>query len=251
MLRQFNFQTPPSKTKTAPAKTAINVTLRPEPVNLRTAESFVILIKSGITNIHISTITGNIGTSPITATAMDTVFCTEMTGIIYGSDSAYTGNDDVSCFKGDSASNTLVANAVRDMETAYADAAARTTPDFTELHAGEISGQTLAPGVYKWRTEISISANVTLNGGENDIWIFQIDGNLTQASDTKILLTGGDLAKNVFWQVAGDTGVSIGTNAVFKGVIMAKKAIIIKTGATINGRLFSQTEVTLQRNTAL
>ncbi|PIU37620.1 MAG: hypothetical protein COT01_10865, partial [Piscirickettsiaceae bacterium CG07_land_8_20_14_0_80_44_28] len=193
---------------------------------------------------------GNIGASPITAAAMDNVFCTEITGTIYGANAAYTGSGAITCFKGDSASNTLVANAVLDMGTAYTDASGRTTPDFTELHAGDVSGQTLVPGLYKWGTNLIINAgNVTLNGGANDVWIFQIDGDIVQASNTSVLLTGGALAKNVFWQVAGGTGVSIDTNAVFEGVIMAEKAINVKTGATVNGRLLSQTEVTLQSNT--
>jgi len=222
----------------------------PDPVNLRTAGDFVILTKTGITNVHTSAITGNIGASPITAAAMDNVFCTEITGTIYGANAAYTGSGAITCFKGDSASNTLVANAVLDMGTAYTDASGRTTPDFTELHAGDVSGQTLVPGLYKWGTNLIINAgNVTLNGGANDVWIFQIDGDIVQASNTSVLLTGGALAKNVFWQVAGGTGVSIDTNAVFEGVIMAEKAINVKTGATVNGRLLSQTEVTLQSNT--
>ncbi|NCN43970.1 MAG: hypothetical protein COZ36_10305 [Piscirickettsiaceae bacterium CG_4_10_14_3_um_filter_44_349] len=227
-----------------------NVAKGPAPVNLRTAGDFVILTKTGITNVHTSAITGNIGASPITAAAMDNVFCTEITGTIYGANAAYTGSGAITCFKGDSASNTLVANAVLDMGTAYTDASGRTTPDFTELHAGDVSGQTLVPGLYKWGTNLIINAgNVTLNGGANDVWIFQIDGDIVQASNTSVLLTGGALAKNVFWQVAGGTGVSIDTNAVFEGVIMAEKAINVKTGATVNGRLLSQTEVTLQSNT--
>ncbi|PIU38781.1 MAG: hypothetical protein COT01_04825, partial [Piscirickettsiaceae bacterium CG07_land_8_20_14_0_80_44_28] len=193
--------------------------------------------------------TGNIGASPITAAAMDNVFCTEITGTIYGANAAYTGSGAISCFKGVPADNTLVANAVLDMGTAYNDAAGRTTPDFTELHAGDVSGQTLVPGLYKWGTSVLINTNVTLNGGPNDVWIFQIEGNITQASDTKVLLTGGAVAKNVFWQVAGGVGVDINTNATFEGVILAVKAVNVKTGATINGRLLSQTEVTLQQNT--
>lgn len=220
----------------------------PAPVDLRTAGDFVILTKTGITNVHTSTITGNIGASPITAAAMDNVFCSEITGLIYGSNAAYTGSGAVTCFKGDSSSNTLVANAVLDMGTAYNDAAGRTTPDFTELHAGDISGQTLVPGLYKWGTNVLINTDVTLNGGPNDVWIFQVSNDVIQASDTNVFLTGGAVAKNVFWQVAGGTGVAINTNAVFNGVAMAEKAINLKTGATVNGRLLSQTEVTLQSN---
>lgn len=222
----------------------------PAPVVLGGAGNFVILTKTGITNTgsHSSAITGNIGSSPITAAAMDNVFCAEMTGSIYGADAGYTGSGDVTCFKGLAADITLVGNAVLDMETAYTDAAGRTLPDFTELGAGDISGMTLAPGLYKWGTGVLINSNVTLNGGPNDVWIFQIAGDLTQANGTSMLLAGGALPKNIFWQVGGGTGVAIGTTAHFEGVILATKAITLNTGATGNGRLLSQTAVTLDGN---
>lgn len=220
----------------------------PAAVNLRTAGDFVILTKTGITDVSPSPITGNIGASPITAAAID-VTCAEMTGTIYGSNAAYVGSGDVSCFKGDAPDNTLVANAVLDLGTAYADAKSRTTPDFTELGDGDISGLTLVPGLYKWGTGVLISTDVTLSGGPNDVWIFQIAGDITQASATSIILAGGALPKNIFWQVGGGTGVAIGTTVVFQGIILATKAINLNSGATVNGRLLSQTEVTLIMNT--
>jgi len=229
-------------------KTGSTVAAGPAPVNLSTAGDFVILTKTGITNVPTSAITGNIGASPITAAAMDTVSCTEMTGIIYGADAAYPGQS--YCFKGTAPDNTLVANAVLDMGIAYTDAAGRTEAPITELYAGDISGQILDPGLYKWGTNVWINTGgVTLNGGPNDVWIFQISGDLLQASNTQVHLTGGALAKNVFWQVGGGAGVDIGTGATFEGVVLAAKAVAIKTGATVNGRLLSQTAVTLQKNT--
>jgi len=222
----------------------------PAPVVLGGAGNFVMLTKTGITNTgsHTSAIVGSIGSSPITAAAMDNVFCSEMTGFIYGADAAYTGSGDVTCFKGLAADSTLVGNAVLDMETAYTDAAGRSLPDHTELGAGDISGLTLAPGLYKWGTGVLINSNVTLNGGPNDVWIFQIAGDLTLANGTSMLLTGGALPKNIFWQVGGGTGVAIGTTAHFEGVILATKAITLNTGATGNGRLLAQTAVTLDAN---
>lgn len=229
--------------------TGTAVAVGPAAVNLRTAGDFVILTKTGITNVPTSAITGNIGASPITAAAMDNVTCTEITGTIYGADAAYTGSGAITCFAGGSADNTLVANAVLDMGTAYTDAAGRTTPDFTELGAGDISGQTLVPGLYKWGTGVLISTDVTLSGGPNDVWIFQVAGDITQANDSSILLAGGALPKNIFWQVGGGTGVAIGTNAVFEGIVLAVKGITVNTGSTVNGRLLSQTAVTLDQNT--
>ena len=221
----------------------------PAAVDLRTAVNFVILTKTGTTNVPTSAITGNMGASPITAAAMDNVFCHEITGIIYGSNAAYTGSGDVSCFKGAAPDNTLVANAVLDMGTAYNDAAGRTLPDFTELHAGDISGRTLTPGLYKWSTGVLISTDVTLTGAANDVWIFQISGDITQAPASRVILEGGAQAKNIFWQVEGGTGVTIGTTAHFEGVVLAEKVIIVNTGASVIGRLLAHTAVTLDQNT--
>jgi hypothetical protein len=208
----------------------------------------VILTTAGITNTdsHLSVITGDIGSSPITAAAMDNVFCSEITGFIYGADAAYTGSGDSACFKGLSADITLVGIAVTDMGTAYTDAAGRAA-DYTELGAGDISGMTLPPATYKWGTGVLISTDVTLSGGPNDVWIFQIADGITQASGAKVKLTGGALAKNVFWQSFGV--VALDTTAHMEGVIMAHTAITLATGATVNGRLLAGTAVTLDQNT--
>lgn len=220
-------------------------------VNLRTAGDFVILSKTGITTVPDSAITGNIGASPITAAEMDTITCTPQmkTGSIYGADDAYTGNGNKACFKGTSADNTVVANAILDMGTAYTRTAGRTLPDFTEIHAGDISGQTLVPGLYKWGTSVDIYTDVTLAGSASDVWIFQIAGDLTQAAATSVNLTGGAVAKNVYWQVGGGAGAAIGSAAHFEGTILAEKAITVGNTTTVVGNLYSQTAVTLDQNT--
>ena len=220
----------------------------PAPVVLGGAGNFVILTKSGITNVHTSAITGDIGSSPITAAAMDNVFCSEITGFIYGADAAYTGSGNATCFKGTAPDNTLVGNAVLDMGLAYTDAAGR-APDYTELGAGNISGMSLAPGTYKWGTGVLITTGVTLNGGSNDVWIFEIAQDLTVANGAQVTLAGGALPKNIFWQVGGGTGVAIGTTAHMEGVILATKGITLNTGATANSRLLAQSAVTLKVNT--
>jgi Ice-binding-like len=210
----------------------------PAPVQLGSAGSFAIVSKSGITDVFRSAIVGNIGTSPITGAAL-LLTCGEVSGTIYTVDAA----GPLPCAVTDATSLTSV---VGDVGFAYADAAGRVGPDFTELGAGQIGGLTLAPGLYKWGTAVSISKDVTLSGGPNDVWIFQVAGKLNQASATRVTLAGGARAKNIFWQVAG--AVTIGTTAHFEGVVLAKTLIAVNTGATVNGRLLAQTAVTLQMN---
>jgi hypothetical protein len=141
---------------------------------------------------------------------------------------------------------TRLTGAVLDMQNAYTDAAGRPNPDFTELRRGEIGGMTLAPGLYKWGTSVSLPTDVTLSGNENDVWIFQIEGNLIQSNGVSIHLKGGAKAKNIFWQVAGLT--MLGTTSHFEGIILCKTLIAVQTRASIDGRLLSQTAVTLQMN---
>jgi len=212
----------------------------PAPVNLGTAGTFAILTKSGITDVFSSRITGNVGASPITGAAI-ALTCSEVrSGTIYSVDVA----GPLPCRVTNAPRLTT---AVRDEESAYTDAAARANPDFVNLGAGQIGGLTLAPSLYKWTGPVLISSDVTLAGGPNDVWIFQIAGSITQASATRVRLTGGAQAKNVFWQAAGP--VTIGTTAHSEGTILTATMIAMNTGASTNGRLLAQTQVTLQKNT--
>jgi hypothetical protein len=133
------------------------------------------------------------------------------------------------------------------MQTAYTDAAGRSLPDFTELGAGNIDGMTLVPGLYKWGTAVTIPSGVTLAGGANDVWIFQIAQGLTVGNGAIVTLSGGAQAKNIFWQVAGQT--TLGTTSDVKGIVLCQTAIVLNTGAVINGRALSQTAITLIANT--
>ena len=209
------------------------------PVDLGSAGTFAILSKTGVTNVYASAVTGNVGSSPITGAAI-LVTCTEVTGTIFSVDAAGPLPCTVNAAP-------FLTTAVLDMEAAYLDAEGRSSPDFTEVGAGEIGGMTLPPGLYKWGTGVMISTDVTLAGGPNDVFIFQIAGTLLQANATRVTLTGGAKAKNIFWQVADV--VAIGTTAHFEGIVLAKTMIATNTGASVNGRLLAQTAVTLQMNT--
>jgi ice-binding like protein len=210
----------------------------PMPVSLGKAGTFAILSKTGITDVYASAVTGDVGTSPITGAAL-LLTCGEVTGKTFVVDAA----GPLPCAVNDAPFLTSV---IGDMELAYDDANGRVSPNFTELGAGEIGGLTLAPGLYKWGTGVLITTDVTLSGGPNDVWIFQVAGTLNQANATRVTLAGGALAKNIFWQVAG--GVTIGTTAHFEGVVLGKTLVAVNTGASVNGRLLAQTAVTLQMN---
>ena len=208
-------------------------------VNLGVAGNFVILSKSGITDVYKSTVTGDIGTSPITGAAIK-LSCAEVAGTIYSVDAA----GPLPCRVTNASRLTT---AVGNMQTAYTDAAGRSNPNFLNLGAGNIGGKTLTPGLYKWTSALVIPTNITISGGPNDVWIFQIAGTLNMSSAVKITLAGGAQAKNIFWQTSG--AVTLGTTSHFEGNILSQTGINMETGASINGRMLAQTAVTLQMNT--
>lgn len=213
------------------------------PVNLNTAGNYVILSASGISNVPKTLITGDIGVSPINSTAITGFGLVMNATNEFSTSNQITGKVYASDYSRSTASNLTTAGS--DMRTAYNDAAGRAA-DYTELYTGDLSGQTLTPGVYKWGTGVSINSDVTLNGGPNDVFIFQIAKGITQAPSTNITLTGGVQAKNIFWQSAQT--VTIQTGAHFEGIILGRTNISMGNKASINGRLLAQTAVTLIKN---
>jgi len=97
------------------------------------------------------------------------------------------------------------------------------------------------------RGSLLTSAGVTLSGGANDVWIFQIAQDLTVDNSAMVALSGGAQAKNIFWQVSGQA--TLGTTANFKGIILSQTLISLNTGAVMNGRALAQTAVTLDATT--
>lgn len=221
----------------------------PTAVNLGTAGDFAILTKSGISTTGVTSITGDIGVSPAAATAMtgfglimDTNGQSSHTPIVIGK-----------AYASDYAAPTpaKMTTAVSDMETAFTTANGLTTPaPIVDLYAGDISGRILPPGLYKWSTGVLVtSAGVTLTGGPNDTWVFQIAQNLTINNNAKITLLGGAQAKNIFWVVSGQA--TIGSNANVSGNILSKTLVSMNTGSRLTGRLLAQTAVTLNASTVL
>ncbi len=211
-------------------------------VNLGTAGDFVILAKTAINNSSTSAITGDLGISPAATSYVTGFALTDATG--FATSSQVTGK----VYAADMAAPTPIGltTSVNSMITAYNDAAGRPSPDFTELGTGNIGGKTLAPGLYKWTSTVTVPSTVTISGGPNDVWIFQITGDLSVASAVKVILAGGAQAKNIFWQVAGQA--TIGTTAHFEGTILSMTGITFQTGASLHGMALAQTAVILDSN---
>lgn len=214
-------------------------------VDLGTAGNYVILAKTAINNSPTSAITGDLGLSPAAGSFITGFAKTDATG--YATSDQVTGKIYAADMADPTPSN--LTTAVENMITAYDDAAGRPNPDFFELYTGNIGGKTLTPGLYKWTNTVLAPTDVTISGGPDDVWIFQIAENMTFSSNVQITLSGGAQAKNIFWQVAGE--VTLGTGSHFEGIILSMTGITMTTGATLNGRMLAQTAVILDENTVV
>ena len=210
----------------------------PAPVDLRSAAHFTILAGATITTTGGGIINGDIGASPITGAAI-LLTQAQVHGIIYAVDAAGPAGSVID--------PALLTTAKGDLTAAINDAAGRMpAPTGVFLNpelipgSGDFGGMTLVPGLYKFTGTASASdGNVTLTGGPDDVWIFQITGDLQIGAAVQIILAGGAQARNIFWQV-GSSAV-IGTFAVFKGTILAGQSITMNTTSAMDGRALAFT----------
>lgn len=213
--------------------------LGPAAVPLGTASNYAIVAKSEISNVPTSRVTGDLALSPAAASYI-TGFSLTRAGTSWNS-AQVVGK--VFAANNDPPTPALLTTAVGDMQTAYTNAAGRKSPDFLNLEAGTIGGLTLKPGLYRWTSTVTIPTDVTLAGGANDVWIFQVTGDLKLSAAKAMILEGEAAPANIFWQVAGS--VDLAANSHAEGILLCKTAIKLQTGATINGRLLAQTAVNI------
>jgi hypothetical protein len=189
-------------------------------VPLAGASNFAILAGSAISNTGATNITGDLGLSPGTSVGGFPP------GTLVGTQHV---NDDI-------------ANQAKlDITSAYNDAAGRTASDIVTL-SGNLGGLTLTPGLYKSTSSLAISSgDLTFDakGNPNAVFIIQIASTLTTTSGRKVILSGGALASNIFWQVG--SSATFGTTSSFKGTIIAMQSITFNTGATLDGKALART----------
>src|SRR6202521_4948989 len=197
------------------------------PIELGSAGTFAVLAGSTVTNTGPSLINGDLGVWPGTAFVPGTPPAT-VNGAIHAGD-------------------IPAQHAQASLTIAYNDAAGRSTAPISM--AGDLGGQTLAPGVYKSTSTLAITGDLTLdgNGDPNAVFIFQIGSALTVATRGRALLSGGAKAANVFWKVG--SSATLGPHSALKGTVMAYASITIATGATLDGSALAQNAaVTLDTN---
>ena len=239
MLQNSKFRLVYTVTEKGPAQRA--------PVQLGTSADFAILAKAAISTVPGSAISGNIGVSPAAASYITGFALIADPSNAFATSTQVVGGGHVFAANYAVPTPTMLTTAVLDMQAAYSDAAGRNTPEFLNMGSGNLGGLTLEPGLYKWGSSVTLPTDLAISGGPNDVWIFQMSGDLAMSASKQVILSGGAQAKNIFWQVAGQ--VVIGTTAHFEGVVLAKTGITLMTGSSLNGRALAQTMVALDSAT--
>lgn len=212
---------------------------------------------AGMTNTGtLSLVDGDIGTIA-TGTSMVTGFhdtggdiYTEtpanigpVTGLIYTCTNSTTGPTSTGV---NAAACELATQARLDAETAYlALAAMPTTADPGE----NLAGLTLTAGVYKAASGkfLITGSDLTLTGTATDLFVFQMATSLevgAAGAPRSIILAGGVLPKNVFWQVGSAATINPGGGGTMVGTIISQAGVAFSTVGsvnilTLNGRALS------------
>ena len=189
----------------------------PAPIDLRSAAPFTILATSTTTTTGGGIINGDVGLSPA------------------GSQGIPPGQINGTIYNG----GPIAAQAQLDLTSAIIAASPAQLPGGINVGA-ELGGQTLVAGVYASPSGAYgiTSVDLTLHGGPNDVWVFQMASTLTVGVGRQVILTGGAQARNVFWQVG--SSATLGTSSVFVGTVMAYASITMNASATLNGRAMAQ-----------
>lgn len=241
-------------------------------VDLLSAANYVILDEATVTFTPIATITttptitGNIGLSPAAASFITGFSLVADATNVFSTSTQVVGKIYAADYAPPTPSN--LTTAVGDKNLAYTAAAAKPTAGgglpaggpqecpgvgaMSDVNnalpaGGGFPATGLPAGVYTCTVNITIPGTLTLNGNATDVWVFKTTGTLAQATGTNVILTGGALPQNVFWQVAG--GVLINGTAHMEGIVMSASNIQLITGATVTGRLFAATGVLMDSNT--
>ena len=217
----------------------------PTIIDLGLSGNFAIFAESGISTTGVTLITGDIGVNPVTSTSITGFGLILPAGSAFSTSSLVAGKIYAPDYASPSPANMVTTSG--NMHTAYTTANGLVVPaPVNEFMAGNLNGQTLTKGIYKWSSGVSITNGIVLDGGGDNCatFIFQIAKDLTVANSAIITLQNGAQAKNIFWIVAG-SGAILGTNVNFSGNILCKTLISVNTGSKVTGRLLAQTAVTL------
>ena len=203
----------------------VTVEINPDPVDLASAGTYSVLAGTGVANVGLTTLAGDLGVSTINT----------IVGFPPGTLAGTLHNGD-----------TAATDAQADRLAAYTDANARTPhTEFT----GDLNGRTFHAGIHHTAAALALTGTVILDGEDNPdaVFIFQVDAALNTAASSQVSLINGATADNVYWQVEGAAGT--GANSIFAGNILAAGAITLGDSTHLTGTALTPGTVTLATNT--
>ena len=195
---------------------------------LGSAANFQVLGGSTVTNTGATVVAGELGTSP------GTTITGFPPGIVTEGGKTHMGD-------------ALALQAQNDVTLAYNSSAGQ--PCNTHLAGQELGGQTLTPDVYCFSSLAQLTGQLVFDaqGNAAAVWIIQIPGGLSTASNSSVIVTNGGGVCNVFW-IVGESA-TIGAGSAFAGNVLALTSITMATGASLSGRAFARNgAVTLDSN---
>jgi len=117
------------------------------------------------------------------------------------------------------------------------------TPDIQLMYPAQFGNNlVLTPHTYVMNAAVTFTDTLYLNGmgDANAVFVIQVFGAFATSTFSKVILTNGTQAKNVYWEVNG--AVSINNYSIFNGTIIANNgAVNITKGVILNGRAMSTT----------
>jgi len=113
------------------------------------------------------------------------------------------------------------------------------TPDINLLYPAQFGHSlVLTPHTYFLNAATLLTDTLFLNalGNANAVFVIQVNGALSTASNSNVVLINGAQSKNVFWKVEG--AVSINSTSTFRGTIVSNNGAVafLNPNALLDGR---------------
>ena len=207
---------------------------------LGTADAFAVLGGSMVSNVPTSTISGSVGVWSSGGANAITGF-NSSPGVAVSDPQITNGMAH--------AGTTDAASAQLDLTYALTSLGLMGTGT---LLSADLSGLTLAPGVYTVPAGVSnLTGSLTLDGGGNANagWVFLMESSLITSPGSAVNVINTGSGAGIFWSVP--SSATLDTTTSFQGNILAHTSITLNTGASIGcGRALASTGgVTLDGNT--
>jgi len=125
-----------------------------------------------------------------------------------------------------------------DVATAYSDLFSLTCGEVIDTLLG--TNQVLYPKVYCIGKASTLKGDLILDaqGDQNAVFVFKINGALSTATFSNVVLRNSASLNNVYWQIGG--AFSLGDSSVFRGTIIADGALNLLEGSILLGRGLSK-----------